>query len=128
MLIRRTGQAWAMPAADKKDAEINASAIRDFLGAPDLAAIYYRAPRLATRSQNHETSFAAGDGYHRSQSSSASRFTAGASGFFDGGARRGNASRSTASAINWSGLVHELIERRFVPPYPRGRQCDFRAA
>jgi hypothetical protein len=32
MLIRRTGQAWAMPAADKKDAEINASAIRDFLG------------------------------------------------------------------------------------------------
>ena len=31
MLIRRTGQAWAMPAADKKDAEINASAIHDFL-------------------------------------------------------------------------------------------------
>jgi hypothetical protein len=31
MLIRRTGEAWALPAADKKDAEINASAIRDFL-------------------------------------------------------------------------------------------------
>lgn len=32
MLIRHTGEAWALPAADKKDAEINASAIRDFLG------------------------------------------------------------------------------------------------
>ena len=31
MLVRRTGEAWALPAADKKDAEINASAIRDFL-------------------------------------------------------------------------------------------------
>jgi hypothetical protein len=31
MLIWRTGEAWALPAADKKDAEINASAIRDFL-------------------------------------------------------------------------------------------------
>jgi hypothetical protein len=31
MLIRRTGEAWALPAADKNDAEINASAIRDFL-------------------------------------------------------------------------------------------------
>src|SRR5262245_23608866 len=31
MLIRRTGEAWALPAADKKEAEINASAIRDFL-------------------------------------------------------------------------------------------------
>ena len=29
MLVRRTGEAWALPAADKKDAEINASAIRD---------------------------------------------------------------------------------------------------
>jgi hypothetical protein len=31
MLIRRTGEAWALPAGDKKEAEINASAIRDFL-------------------------------------------------------------------------------------------------
>jgi hypothetical protein len=31
MLVRRTGEAWTLPAADKKDAEINASAIRDFL-------------------------------------------------------------------------------------------------
>jgi hypothetical protein len=31
MLIWRTGEAWALPAANKKDAEINASAIRDFL-------------------------------------------------------------------------------------------------
>ena len=31
MLVRRTGEAWALPAADKKDAEINASAIRNFL-------------------------------------------------------------------------------------------------
>jgi hypothetical protein len=31
MLIRRNGEAWALPAADKTDAEINASAIRDFL-------------------------------------------------------------------------------------------------
>ena len=31
MLVRRTGEAWALPAADKKDAETNASAIRDFL-------------------------------------------------------------------------------------------------
>jgi hypothetical protein len=31
MLVRRTGEAWALPAVDKKDAEINASAIRDFL-------------------------------------------------------------------------------------------------
>ena len=31
MLVRSTGEAWALPAADKKDAEINASAIRDFL-------------------------------------------------------------------------------------------------
>ena len=37
MLVRRTGEAWALPAADKKDAEINASAIRDFLAGPDLA-------------------------------------------------------------------------------------------
>ena len=32
VLIRHTGEAWALPAADKKEAEINASAIRDFLG------------------------------------------------------------------------------------------------
>ena len=31
MLVRSTGEAWALPAADKKDAGINASAIRDFL-------------------------------------------------------------------------------------------------
>jgi hypothetical protein len=31
MLIRRTGEAWALPATDKKEAEINASAIRNFL-------------------------------------------------------------------------------------------------
>jgi hypothetical protein len=32
ILIRNTGEAWALPAADKKEAEINASAIRNFLG------------------------------------------------------------------------------------------------
>ncbi len=31
MLILRAGGAWALPAADKKDAETTAAAIRDFL-------------------------------------------------------------------------------------------------
>ena len=31
VLIPRTGQAWALPAADKKTPEPNASAIHDFL-------------------------------------------------------------------------------------------------
>ncbi len=32
MLVMRTGAAWALPAADKKDAETTAVAVRDFLG------------------------------------------------------------------------------------------------
>ena len=32
MLVTRAGAAWALPAADKKDAETTASALRDFLG------------------------------------------------------------------------------------------------
>jgi hypothetical protein len=32
MLVTRTGAGWALPAADKKDAETTAAAIRDFLG------------------------------------------------------------------------------------------------
>jgi hypothetical protein len=32
MLVTRAGAAWALPAADKKDAETTAAAVRDFLG------------------------------------------------------------------------------------------------
>jgi hypothetical protein len=32
MLVTRAGAAWALPAADKKDAESTAAAIRNFLG------------------------------------------------------------------------------------------------
>jgi hypothetical protein len=32
MLISRAGAAWALPAADKKDAEATATALREFLG------------------------------------------------------------------------------------------------
>jgi hypothetical protein len=32
MLITRAGEGWALAAADKKDAETNAAALRDFLG------------------------------------------------------------------------------------------------
>lgn len=32
MLVSRAGAAWALPAADKKDAEKSASAMREFLG------------------------------------------------------------------------------------------------
>ena len=32
MLVTKGGAAWAMPAADKKDAEATAAAIRGFLG------------------------------------------------------------------------------------------------
>lgn len=32
MLVTRAGSAWALPAADKKDAEKSASAMREFLG------------------------------------------------------------------------------------------------
>jgi hypothetical protein len=32
MLITRSGAAWALPAADKKDAEATAAALRGFLG------------------------------------------------------------------------------------------------
>jgi hypothetical protein len=32
MLVLRAGAAWALPAADKKDAEASAAAMREFLG------------------------------------------------------------------------------------------------
>jgi hypothetical protein len=32
MLVMRTGDGWALPAADKKDAEASAKAVREFLG------------------------------------------------------------------------------------------------
>jgi hypothetical protein len=32
MVILRTGQGWALPTADKKEAQVNATAIRQFLG------------------------------------------------------------------------------------------------
>jgi hypothetical protein len=32
MLVTRAGAAWALPAADRKDAETTAAAIREFLG------------------------------------------------------------------------------------------------
>jgi hypothetical protein len=32
MLITRAGAGWALPAADQKDAQANATAVRDFLG------------------------------------------------------------------------------------------------
>ena len=32
MLVTRAGAAWALPAADKKDAENTAAVMRDFLG------------------------------------------------------------------------------------------------
>ncbi len=32
MLLMRTGEGWALPAADKKDAEASARAVREFLG------------------------------------------------------------------------------------------------
>jgi hypothetical protein len=32
MLLMRAGEGWALPAADKKDAEASAKAIREFLG------------------------------------------------------------------------------------------------
>jgi hypothetical protein len=32
MVILRTGEGWALPAADKKEAQVNAAAIRQFLG------------------------------------------------------------------------------------------------
>lgn len=32
MLIARSGAAWALPAADKKDAQATADTVRDFLG------------------------------------------------------------------------------------------------
>ena len=32
MLVMRTGAGWAFPCSDKKDAQANADAIRDFLG------------------------------------------------------------------------------------------------
>jgi ubiquinone/menaquinone biosynthesis C-methylase UbiE len=32
MLVSRAGSAWALPAADKKDAEKSAAAMREFLG------------------------------------------------------------------------------------------------
>jgi hypothetical protein len=31
MLVMRTGEAWAFPAADKQDTEANATAVREFL-------------------------------------------------------------------------------------------------
>jgi hypothetical protein len=34
MVIFRTGDAWALPAADKNEAQVNAVAIRDFLHLP----------------------------------------------------------------------------------------------
>jgi hypothetical protein len=34
MVIFRTGDAWALPAADKNEAQANAVAIRDFLALP----------------------------------------------------------------------------------------------
>jgi hypothetical protein len=33
MVVMRSGEGWAMPAADKKDAEASAAAIRTFVGA-----------------------------------------------------------------------------------------------
>ena len=35
MLVLRTGAGWALPAADKKDAQANADMIRGFVGLPD---------------------------------------------------------------------------------------------
>jgi hypothetical protein len=35
MMIFWTGDAWALPAADKNEAQANAVAIRDFLQLPD---------------------------------------------------------------------------------------------
>jgi hypothetical protein len=32
MLLMRAGEGWALPAADKKDAEASAKAVREFLG------------------------------------------------------------------------------------------------
>ena len=32
MLVMRAGDGWALPAADKKDAEASAKAVREFLG------------------------------------------------------------------------------------------------
>jgi hypothetical protein len=32
MLVTRAGEGWALPAADKKDAQANADAVRSFLG------------------------------------------------------------------------------------------------
>lgn len=34
MLVHRTGEGWALPAADKKGAELDAAAIREFLARP----------------------------------------------------------------------------------------------
>jgi len=35
MLIMRAGEGWALPAADKKDAEASAKTVREFLGLTD---------------------------------------------------------------------------------------------
>jgi hypothetical protein len=34
MLVMRSGTGWALPAADKKDAQANGDALREFLGLP----------------------------------------------------------------------------------------------
>lgn len=38
MLVMRTGAGWAFPGSDKKDAQVNADAIREFIGLPASAA------------------------------------------------------------------------------------------
>jgi hypothetical protein len=37
MLVLRSGTGWALPASDKKDAQANADAIREFVGVPGKA-------------------------------------------------------------------------------------------
>ena len=37
MLVLHSGTGWAFPAADKKDAQANADALREFLGLPEPA-------------------------------------------------------------------------------------------